>query len=48
MEDINFDKFVNRRGTNSVKWDEEKEEGIIPLWVADDSDFLLHLLFVKL
>ena len=35
MEDINFDKFVNRRGTNSVKWDEEKEEGIIPLWVAD-------------
>ena len=35
MEDINFNKFINRRGTNSVKWDEEKEEGIIPLWVAD-------------
>ena len=30
-----FDEIVNRRGTNSVKWDEAKEEGVIPLWVAD-------------
>ena len=26
---------MNRRGTNSVKWDEAKEEGVIPMWVAD-------------
>ena len=39
MGKYNFDEFVNRRGTNSVKWDEEKEDGIIPLWVAD-MDFL--------
>lgn len=30
-----FDEIVNRRGTNSVKWDEVKEEGVIPMWVAD-------------
>ena len=35
MGKYNFDELVNRRGTNSVKWDEEKEDGIIPLWVAD-------------
>lgn len=39
MGKYNFDEPVNRRGTNSVKWDEEKEDGIIPLWVAD-MDFL--------
>ena len=39
MGKYNLDEFVNRRGTNSVKWDEEKEDGIIPLWVAD-MDFL--------
>lgn len=30
-----FDKIVNRRGTNSYKWDIVKEEGVIPMWVAD-------------
>ena len=30
-----FDKVVNRRGTNSVKWDIFKEKDVIPLWVAD-------------
>ena len=30
-----FDKVVTRRGTNSYKWDIVKEEGVIPLWVAD-------------
>lgn len=30
-----FDEIVNRRGTNSVKWDEAKEEDVIPMWVAD-------------
>ncbi|KGI21280.1 MalY/PatB family protein [Hoylesella timonensis] len=30
-----FDKIVPRRGTNSVKWDAEKEDGVIPMWVAD-------------
>lgn len=31
----NFDQVINRRGSNSVKWDEAKDEGIIPMWVAD-------------
>lgn len=30
-----FDKPVNRRGTNSVKWDEMESDLTIPLWVAD-------------
>ena len=35
-----FDKVIDRRNTNSVKWDilskEGKDsEGIIPMWVAD-------------
>ena len=30
-----FDKQVDRRGTGSYKWDDIKEEGVIPLWVAD-------------
>ena len=29
-----FDKEIERRGTNCVKWD-EAEEGVLPLWVAD-------------
>jgi cystathionine beta-lyase len=31
----NFDEVINRRGTNSYKWDNTKEEGVIPMWVAD-------------
>ena len=31
----NFDEIVQRRGTNSYKWDTAKEEGILPMWVAD-------------
>ncbi|MCQ2105839.1 MAG: pyridoxal phosphate-dependent aminotransferase [Fibrobacter sp.] len=30
---MNFDKVVNRRGTNSLKWDVPENE--LPLWVAD-------------
>lgn len=30
-----FDELIPRRGTNSVKWDEPKEEGVLPMWVAD-------------
>ncbi len=30
-----FDKQVDRRGTNCVKWDEFSDPDIIPLWVAD-------------
>ncbi|NPA28019.1 MAG: putative C-S lyase [Epsilonproteobacteria bacterium] len=30
-----FDKRVDRRGSNSQKWDRYKGEDIIPLWVAD-------------
>lgn len=31
----NFDTFVNRRGTNSVKYDEMPTDETIALWVAD-------------
>lgn len=31
----NFDKTIERRGTNCVKWDEFSTPDIIPLWVAD-------------
>ena len=31
----NFDEFIPRRNTNSVKWDEAAQDDIIPLWVAD-------------
>lgn len=30
-----FDSPVNRRGTNSYKWDSAEEEDVLPLWVAD-------------
>lgn len=30
----NFDEIINRRGTNSVKWD-LCEEDVLPMWVAD-------------
>ena len=31
----NFDEIIERRGTHSVKWDENPSGDIIPLWVAD-------------
>ncbi|MFA6813894.1 MAG: MalY/PatB family protein [Bacteroidaceae bacterium] len=39
MPNYNFDEIINRRGTNSVKWDAIKQiwgrDDLIPLWVAD-------------
>lgn len=36
---VNFDEQFNRKGTNSVKWDQicetYQEEELLPLWVAD-------------
>lgn len=29
----NFDEIIERRGTDSVKWD-WAEEGVLPMWVA--------------
>lgn len=31
----NFDEIIKRRGTNSVKWDLEKDAEVLPMWVAD-------------
>ncbi len=31
----NFDELINRRGTNSYKWDGTTDETVLPLWVAD-------------
>ena len=37
--EYNFDKVINRQGSNSVKWDSLKEvygkEDILPMWIAD-------------
>lgn len=30
-----FDKQISRRGTDSYKWDSEKSEDVLPMWVAD-------------
>lgn len=35
MSTFDFDTVINRRGTNSYKWDIVKKEDVIPLWVAD-------------
>lgn len=32
---FNFEKEINRRDTNSYKWDSLDMENVIPLWVAD-------------
>lgn len=30
-----FDNIINRKNTNSVKWDTSQEKDIIPMWIAD-------------
>lgn len=35
MAKYDFDQLIPRRGTNSVKWDEEPVADILPMWVAD-------------
>ena len=35
MAKYDFDEPIPRRGTNSVKWDEEPAADILPMWVAD-------------
>lgn len=39
MSHINFDEIVNRKGTDSIKWDHLQkhfgQEDLLPLWVAD-------------
>jgi len=32
---MDFDKLIDRRGTNSYKWDSAANEEVLPLWVAD-------------
>ena len=35
MTPYDFDKTVVRRGTGCYKWDEQPQEDVIPMWVAD-------------
>ena len=30
-----FDRFIDRQGTSSLKWDRYKDQDILPFWVAD-------------
>ncbi len=39
MTPINFDTFIDRRGTASQKWERYKDTEILPMWVAD-TDFM--------
>ena len=32
---MDFDKVINRRNTNSSKWDLYPDGDVIPMWVAD-------------
>lgn len=32
---FNFDELIVRRGTNAAKWDEDAQDDVIPMWVAD-------------
>lgn len=32
---FNFNEITERKGTHSVKWDMNNEEGFLPMWVAD-------------
>ncbi|HAF49097.1 MAG TPA: aspartate aminotransferase, partial [Anaerolineaceae bacterium] len=31
---MNFDQIIDRRGTESIKWDYYEEDGL-PMWIAD-------------
>lgn len=31
----NFDEIIDRRGTNSYKWDSDPDPDVLPMWVAD-------------
>ncbi len=33
--DFKFDEVVPRNNTNSIKWDADKTDGLLPMWVAD-------------
>lgn len=33
--DFDFDTIINRRGTNSYKWDSASRDNVLPMWVAD-------------
>jgi cystathionine beta-lyase len=33
--DFNFDQTIERRGTDSLKWERYRGRDILPLWVAD-------------
>ena len=35
MADYNFDELIDRRGTNSYKWDSAPGGDVLPMWVAD-------------
>ena len=35
MTNYDFDELIPRRGTHSVKWDEQPEPDMLPMWVAD-------------
>jgi cystathionine beta-lyase len=32
---VDFDEIINRRNTNSVKWDSDQKKDVLPMWVAD-------------
>lgn len=35
MTKYDFDRIINRRNTNSYKWDSASDDDVLPMWVAD-------------
>ena len=45
-ERFDFDREIDRRGTDSVKWDRYSGRDVLPMWVAD-TDFAAHPAIVR-
>lgn len=35
MQNYSFDEIINRRNSNSYKWDTSSDKDVLPMWVAD-------------
>ncbi len=45
-EAFDFDREIDRRGTDSIKWDKYPDRDILPMWIAD-TDFAAHPAIVE-
>ena len=49
---FDFDTVIDRRTSNSIKWDKYRERDVLPLWIADmdfpTPEFLLRAIYTRL